>query len=405
MEAHSLPEALDLILEQRACSQNQLARELDKSQSWISNVIKGKAGLDFAKVINTLARVGWEVVIRPKAEKSDDPVKRREFNRGTVALGAASAVEAARSAVFISSPAADPLHDPANVHGLAARLAVMKDEIGTAPVASVARYYINRIEHVINSRDRQLQMAASELVRQGALILAEERPFERVEQIGGLAYTFARRSGDASAQARALNTLSLICANYVSPFTSEQRGHGERAAMYAKKGLDTPDLKARDRAVLNMRLGRALALIPGQEGQARKKLDQARYVNDLPPDERAVIAAGSGMAFARIGDYKESFPLLDEAIRLTGPWSPLEQCWALESKTKAALRASEPDLAATSMCALADVARLVESSPVEKGIKEILRLSAPQAGAPSLKEAREQLQEAVFSRGRVRRRE
>jgi hypothetical protein len=300
---------------------------------------------------------------------------------------------------------ADPLQDPANVYGLAARLAVMKDEIGTAPVASIARYYINRIEGVINSRDPKLQMAASELVRQGALILAEERPFERVEQIGGLAYTFARRSGDANAQARALNTLSLICANYVSPFASEQRGHGERAAMYAKKGLDTPDLKTGDRAVLNMRLGRALALIPGQEGQARKKLDQARYINDLSPDERAVMAAGSGMAFARIGDYKESFPLLDEAIRLAGSWSPLEQCWALESKTKAALRASEPDLAAASMCALADAARLVESSPVEKGIKEILRLSAPQTGAPNLEEAREHLQETVFSRGRVRRRE
>jgi predicted XRE-type DNA-binding protein len=405
MEAHSLPEALNLIMEQRDCSQNQLARELEKGQSWISNVIKGKAGLEFARVINILGRVGWEVVIRPKAEKSDDPVKRREFNKRTVAMGAASAVEAARSAVFIPSSTADPLQDPANVHGLAARLAIMKDEVGTAPVASIARYYINRIGSAINSRDRKLLTAASELVRQGALILVEERPFERVEQIGGLAYALARRSGDTDAQARALNTLSLICANYVSPFAGEQRGHGERAAMYAKKGLETPDLKPNDRAVLNMRLGRSLALIPGQEGQARKRLDQARHTEDLSTDECAVIAAGSGMAFARMGDYLESLPLLDEAIRLTGSWSPLEQCWALESKAKTALRASEPDLAAASMCALADVARLVESSPVEKGIKEILRLSAPRAGVPNVKEAREQLEEVAFSRGKVKLRE
>jgi hypothetical protein len=110
------------------------------------------------------------------------------------------------------------------------------------------------------------------------------------------------------------------------------------------------------------------------------------------------------MAFARIGDYEESFLLLDEAIYLTDSWSPLEQCWALESKTKAALRASEPDLAAVSMCALAGVAQLVASSPVEKGSKEILQLSVPWAGVPSVKEAREQLQAAVFSRGKIRQR-
>ena len=68
MEARTLPEAFKLIMKQRGCSQNQLARDLRRGQGWISEVINGKAGLEFGKMINILSRVGWEVVIRPERQ-------------------------------------------------------------------------------------------------------------------------------------------------------------------------------------------------------------------------------------------------------------------------------------------------------------------------------------------------
>src|SRR5690242_19103050 len=129
MEARSLPEALNLIMEQRGCSQTQLGRDMGKSQSWVSTVINGERGHDFTKVIKCLARVGWEVVIRPKREEPD-PVKRREFHQRVITIGAASAVEAARSATLIPSPMAGPFKDPAIIRDLAVRLASNQREQG-----------------------------------------------------------------------------------------------------------------------------------------------------------------------------------------------------------------------------------------------------------------------------------
>ena|SRR5918992_6316821 len=68
MEARSLDGALKLIMEQRGCSGNQLARDLGVSQSWLSYASRGKKDTSTGKAIRLLDRVGWEVVIRPRRQ-------------------------------------------------------------------------------------------------------------------------------------------------------------------------------------------------------------------------------------------------------------------------------------------------------------------------------------------------
>src|SRR5262245_54540508 len=110
MEARTLSEVLKLILHQRKCLQADLGRELGVSQAWQWIVILGKGDPGFQTATMRLARVGWEVVIRPKRPEREesDSVKRREFHQRVITVGAASAVEAARSATFIPSLTNDP---------------------------------------------------------------------------------------------------------------------------------------------------------------------------------------------------------------------------------------------------------------------------------------------------------
>src|SRR4051812_30424930 len=110
MEARNLPEALKLIMEQRACSGSRLASELGVSQQWLSDVYRGKKDTPTTKAIRLLASVGWELVIRPKREESD-PVKRREF------------VTAAASVMFVPSPKVGPHQDPSYLAELTQRVA------------------------------------------------------------------------------------------------------------------------------------------------------------------------------------------------------------------------------------------------------------------------------------------
>jgi transcriptional regulator with XRE-family HTH domain len=244
MEAHSLPEALNMIMEQRGCSQTRLGREMGKRQSWVSEVISGRLGRDFERVINALAQVGWEVAIRPKRpQKGESPVKRREF------------VAAAASVMFVPSPKVGPYEDPANVRELAQRVFRARQEHGGGAIAATAVRHIRRIESAMAGRDRQLQEAASELAIEAVWTLIDARHFDAGENVGRLALGLAKRSESPDVESCAYSALTAA---------SIERGIADRALMYARDGVRLPEVPEGQQAWMRIRKGWSLALVHGQ---------------------------------------------------------------------------------------------------------------------------------------------
>ncbi|MGH3390729.1 MAG: hypothetical protein ACRDOO_17830, partial [Actinomadura sp.] len=103
--------------------------------------------------------------------------------------------------------------------------------------------------------------------------------------------------------------------------------------------------------------------------------------------------SGAGQVLSDLGAYQEAQACLDEALR-AGP-SPLSTGYALARKSKAALRALQPDFAADQMLALARVAPLVHSTRLTRYLTEVLALSAQWQAMPEIREAREQLQSVL----------
>ncbi|HEU5157762.1 MAG TPA: hypothetical protein VFU43_12275 [Streptosporangiaceae bacterium] len=396
MEARSLPEAFRLIMKQRGCSQNKLARDLRRSQGWISDVVNGKAGLEFAKVINILSRVGWEVVIRSKSEELD-PVRRREF------------VTAAASVMFVPSPKAGPYEDPLNVRDLAQRTARARYEHGGGAIAPTAMRHIRRIESIVTSRDRKLQEAASDLAVQTVWTLNDACRVGVGENVGRLALKLAEASGNPRAQSRAYEALISLNLDH---------GAVDRALMYANKGVllrETPELS---RAWMRLKKGWTLAHISGQEKHARDEIEtiqgllqdtdgfysqssSASYSGGRP--HAAVVAdmiGNIGLSLNDLGIYGEAQAAFNKCVSGLERSSPALAAFFLAHQIMAALTASQLALAADLMLKLARLAPLINSPRVENSAQKVLAQSVKWTTVPVIRHAREQLE--VVTRTTIR---
>lgn len=377
MEAHTLPEALNLILEQRGCSQTRLGRDMGKRQSWVSEVISGKLGRDFEKMINALARVGWEVVMRPKTpEREKAPVKRREF------------VAAAASVMFVPSSQVGPYGDPANVLDPARRVARARHDHGGGATVGTAMRHIRRIESAVASQDKQLQEAASQLAVETVYSLVDTRRFDAGEKVGRLALELARRSRSPDAQSWAYSALTQI---------NIERGGADRALMYARDGVKLSEVPEAQRAWMRLRRGWTLAIVRGQEHAARDELEsvrgplQDRAFRDQSPIDIADLMGSVGVALNGIEAFEEAHGTFAEAINLLGDASPYLQSRFLAQQVIAALRMDEPSLAANHMLAFAHVAPLVDSRRLDGHLRDALAESARWATVPEIRDAREHL--------------
>ncbi|HEU5159206.1 MAG TPA: hypothetical protein VFU43_19575 [Streptosporangiaceae bacterium] len=376
MEVRSLPEAFKMIMRKRGYTQHQLARELGKGQGWVSDVINGKGGLEFAKVINTLTRVGLEVVIRPIREKAD-PVKRREF------------VAAAASVMFVPSPKTGPYEDPAYLRELTRRVAADRYQNGGAPGAVPAMRHIRQIRSAVGSRDKQLQMAASGLAVEAVWTLSDAGQYDAGQKVGELGLVLARTSGDADTQSRALSVLARI---------QHHRGDAGLAVKYAQQATKLHDVPAQQQAWLKLRHGWSLTMVNGHEGEARHVLDhvgnflgEPRGGDPQAARDTADLMGSVGSALYDLGEYREAQVWLDEAVQsLGGSWPRLHGVF-LAQQISASLRASQPEFAADRMLTLARVVPLVNSVRLNKEVKGVLAASGPWCTVPEVRAARDQL--------------
>jgi predicted XRE-type DNA-binding protein len=372
MEVRTLPEALKAIMQANGWSQNDLARELGVSQVWVSEVSRGIKDTTVTKAIGLLARVGWEVRISPRAE---EPVQRREF------------MAAAASVIFVPSPSTSPYQDATYVATVAETLARNRYELGGVPLIPTAMGHVSRIEKALaEARTTSLQSAASGLANQAALVLYDADRLHAADRAAALSLELATRAGEPEGRARAYDALSRI---------SLYRGDFGRAAAYAKQGLRIADITNNQRASLNMRLGRSLALIPGQRAPSRAALDQARSVGGLSAFDEAALVGDVGIGLGHLRVYREAGALLREAAESIGQWSPLFQAQYLGRQIQTALRASDPAFAADRMTELARALPLVTSARVNKRVVDILETSAAWARVPEIREAREHLHAVV----------
>jgi transcriptional regulator with XRE-family HTH domain len=386
MEARSAPEAFKLIMKQRRCSQNQLARDLRKGSGWISDVINGKAGREFARMIEILSRVGLEVVIRPKREESD-PVKRREFVTG------------AASVMFVPSPKVGPHEDPSYLEELTRRVARARYEHGGGATASTAIKHIRLIEPLIISKDRKLQEVGANLAAEAAWTLNDARRFDAGENVGGLALTLARRSGSTDAQSRAYSVLAEI---------NVERGRRDRAFRFAAAGADLREVPDAQAQWMKLRKGWVQAHVRGQGNAARTEIDtvlgRLRDTGGFYGQSRLDVAdmtGNLGNVLADLGAYGEAQEVLRHAVHLFGESSPMPVALCLAHQSIAALSGAEVDQAADRMLTLARFTPLIDSPRVDGQVRKILTVSARWGAVPYMRDARDQLNAGVHPNSRA----
>jgi transcriptional regulator with XRE-family HTH domain len=383
MESWTLPEAVKSIMQANGWSQSQLARELGVPRDWISKIKRGDRDPSIGRLSQLLTGIGWEVVIRPKREKV--PVKRREF------------VAAAASVMFVPSPKVGPYEDPTNVHELAQRLAHARYEHGGGSIAATAMKHIRRIEPVVTGRDKKLQAAASDLAAESTWTLSDAHHFDAGENVGRLALELAKRSENPDAQSRAYSALTQL---------NSEWGRADRALMYAKSGVQLPEVPETQQAWMRLRRARTLTLVRGQENAARDEIESVygplrdRGFPGQSSFDVADMMACIGVALNRIGVHADAHGMLNEAVALLGDSSPNPQCQRLAQQALAALRMSQPALAAEHMLDLARVAPLVNSRWLDGDLREVLAESARWATVPEIRDARGQLKALVLTDAR-----
>jgi hypothetical protein len=387
MEARSLPEALELILEERGCSQNRLSRDLGKAQSWVSEVISGKQALGFAKMIKLLAGVGWEVVIRPKGEGSE-PVKRREFHNKVIKVAAGTVAERAAGVAFVPSARVPPFQNHEYVTALADHVRQMRNEQGGTRLISMIQGHVARLDiaGILEGRDRKLQMAAAKLVSGHAFALYDADRLNHAEGVTKNALALARASQDAETQAFMYATLSQI-ATYA--------GAGDRGRNYVQEGLKVPGISEGSRAELYIRLMRSLAVLPGNEKAA---LTAFAGIHNL--DERQAGLSGArlaglinnfGITLSDLGKHQRAIQAFADAADRHAQLSPHFYAGALRGEIMSLLNAKMPDVAADRMLTLAHIMPLINSTRLQKEVGEILNVSAPWIKVPGMRDSREQL--------------
>ncbi|HEU5161482.1 MAG TPA: helix-turn-helix transcriptional regulator [Streptosporangiaceae bacterium] len=380
MESRTLPEAVKSIMHAHGWTQSQLARELGVPRDWISKIKRGDRDPSIGRLSRLLAGIGWEVVIRPIREKA--PVKRREF------------VAAAASVMFVPSPKVGPYEDPTNVRELAQRLAHARYEHGGGSIAATAMKHIRRIEPVVAGRDKKLQAAASDLAVESVWTLSDSHHFDAGENVGRLALELAKRSESPDAQSRAYSALAAL---------NDERGSADRALMYAKSGVQIPEVPEVQQAWMRLRQGCTLALVRGQEHASRDEMETVygslrdRGFPGQSSFDVADMMASIGRALNRIGVHADAHGMFDEGVALLGTASPRLQGRLLAQQVLAALRMGQPSLAADHMLGLARVAPLVDSRKVDDDLRDVLAESAKWVTVPEIRDARDQLKPLVAS--------
>ncbi len=371
MKVTSLGEAFKLVMDHADWSGSRLARELGASQPWISMVLRGRRDPGMSRSTELLAKVGWELQLVPTRE---DPVKRHEF------------LLAAASVVFVPTATTNPYSSPDYLDTLTHRLAYNELQMGGAPLAREAvRHAVRVTTTAIDGKSPALHAAASRVCRQAALVLHDVRQFDRAEELAATALMFARRAADQVAQVQALDTLSLICAHLPDG----------RGAEYARRGLAVAGVGDEHRAVLSARLGRSLALTPGQGRQACQSLECAIELSEGCGSLTVEIAGNVGIGFGDLGMPGRAEPHLATAVRLT-PTAPFTHSLYLARQAKTAIRARNPDLAADRIATLANVSPLVDSPRLRIHERHIFDATRRWDSVPVVADAREALREAVI---------
>lgn len=373
MEVHSLAEALAVIMERNGWTQTELARELGVSQSWVSRHTAGKSDTSTRDAAGLLARVHWELVIRPKREV---PVKRREFMANVAAV---------TPVTLVPSRETNPYRDHEYVRDLAGHMTETMYAQGGVASATAAIRHLSKIKPALTTRDKRLQSASSELARKAMLVLYDAQRMQDAEKAGALAVQLARRAKDHSARLDAYRELSMI---------SAFQGKGELGAQYAGAALGiAKNFGATDvqRAGSLMRLGRALGLVPGKERRARANLDAARSVDGLSLFEKADLLGGVGVALKEQRLFTLASDTLDQAVTMLGGMSPLLQANYLARRVQSALDAGNLDEAAEFITTLTRVSPLVVSARLDNYMVEIDRQCQRWANSSEIRNVHDQL--------------
>src|SRR5918992_187858 len=379
MESRTLPEAVKSIMQAHGWSQSQLARELDVSRDWISKIKRGDRDPSIGRLTRLLATIGWEVVIRPTREKT--PVKRREF------------ITAAASVTLVPSPKLGPYEDPTKVRELAQRVFRAQHEHGGGAIAGTAMRHIQRIAPALESRDRQLQAAASELAVEAVWALNDARRFDAGENVGRLGLELAKRSKSPDAQSGAYSALTAM---------NMERGMADRALMYAKEGIRLPEVPEAQQAWMRLRKGWTLTLVRGQARAAHEELENLQGpLRDhgfpgLSSFEIADMIGMVGVALNGISAYADAHSMLDGGISLLGDSSPYLQSRFLAQQVIAASGMSEPSLMVDSMLALANVAPTVNSRRLDGYLRDVLNETVRWATVPEIRDARDHLKHVAM---------
>ena len=195
MGENVLGSALTSIMNERGWTQVRLAAELGLDQPRISRMINGKLDLKINEAVDLFARVGWEVHITPKSE-SYEPVKRREFN---------AKIAAAAAITLLPSTKVGPYENADYVMALGARIGRLRYEQGGTPLLAEVARHLKAIKGVTSSRDQRLQSAASFLADKLSLALFDAGKVIPAENVGLLALSLGRKSGDPYRIGAAMN--------------------------------------------------------------------------------------------------------------------------------------------------------------------------------------------------------
>lgn len=360
-----LGDAFRQVMDQNGWSASRLARQLDTSQPWVSMVLNGHRDPGVSRAADMLARSGWELALVPSEE---DPVRRRAFLLAAAAAGTAAALPQIETA-------GNPYGNAEYVDMLTARLTWASEQMGGTPLAAEAARHVTRVIPVARRGGPVLQASASKLLRQSALILNDVRDVRGA----GHAAAVAVELGDTLGQAHAYDTMSQVVAYF----------DGARGAEYARRGLALPDVPNADRAVLQARLARSLALT-GDTRQARAALDRALEMGGMS----AEICGNCGIALTDAGLPGKAEPLLADAVRLSAT-SPFVRSLYVSRQAKASIRARQPDRTARDMMELAALVPLVDSPRLGFHVRHILDGTGRWDGIAEVKDARAALREVA----------
>jgi hypothetical protein len=381
MELRGFPEAIKSILDQRGWTQSMLGREWDRHQTWVSKTVRGERDTPIGEAARLLARVGYEVVIRPEREKSA-PVKRREFHGKIVQLAGGAAAQKVAGVTLIPSAKVPPHQNHAYLATLADHLMRMRGEEGGARLISNVRGHVERVDiaAVISGRDRKLQQAADNLLRAQALTLYDAERINPAESAGKDALALAKASQDAEIQALSYMTLSQVATS---------AGAGDRGRYYAEEGLKEKEISDRSRANLHKRRMRALATLHDNDAFAA-------FCDMCDLDERQPgLNLNYGAALRDLGRHAAAIRAFSNSASHYAESSPHFFTQSLHGEIVSLLHTKMPQDAASRIITFAHILPFVNSARLHKDAIEILAASVPWVRVAGMRDAREQLRAVV----------